>query len=44
MIGQSTINVNNGATKRLSGIATALFLLSFFSPAPVSSNKFPWPR
>lgn len=29
MIGQSMINVNNGATKRLSGIATALFLLSF---------------
>lgn len=29
MIGQSTINVNHGATKRLSGIATALFLLSF---------------
>jgi SulP family sulfate permease len=29
MIGQSMINVNNGATKRLSGIATAVFLLSF---------------
>jgi SulP family sulfate permease len=29
MIGQSMINVNSGATKRLSGIATALFLLSF---------------
>ncbi len=29
MIGQSMINVNNGATRRLSGIATALFLLSF---------------
>lgn len=29
MIGQSMINVNNGALKRLSGIATALFLLSF---------------
>ncbi|MBI1175269.1 MAG: STAS domain-containing protein [Sideroxydans sp.] len=29
MIGQSMINVNNGAIKRLSGIATALFLLSF---------------
>jgi SulP family sulfate permease len=29
MIGQSMINVNNGATKRLSGIAMALFLLSF---------------
>lgn len=29
MIGQSMINVNNGATKRLSGIATSLFLLSF---------------
>ncbi|HYE37280.1 SulP family inorganic anion transporter [Methylocaldum sp.] len=29
MIGQSMINVNNGATGRLSGIATALFLLSF---------------
>lgn len=29
MIGQSMINVNNGATKRLSGIATALFLLTF---------------
>jgi SulP family sulfate permease len=29
MIGQSMINVNNGATGRLSGIATALFLLAF---------------
>ena len=29
MIGQSMINVNNGALKRLSGIATALFLISF---------------
>lgn len=29
MIGQSMINVNNGALKRLSGIATSLFLLSF---------------
>ena len=29
MIGQSMINVNNGALRRLSGIATALFLLSF---------------
>ncbi len=29
MIGQSMINVNAGALKRLSGIATALFLLSF---------------
>ncbi len=29
MIGQSMINVNNGATHRLSGIAMALFLLSF---------------
>ena len=29
MIGQSMINVNNGAIKRLSGIATALFLISF---------------
>jgi SulP family sulfate permease len=29
MIGQSMINVGNGATKRLSGIATAVFLLSF---------------
>lgn len=29
MIGQSMINVNNGATKRLSGISMALFLLSF---------------
>lgn len=29
MIGQSMINVNNGATQRLSGIAMALFLLSF---------------
>ena len=29
MIGQSMINVNNGATRRLSGIATAVFLLSF---------------
>ncbi|MEO6147433.1 MAG: SulP family inorganic anion transporter [Sulfuriferula sp.] len=28
MIGQSMINVHNGALKRLSGIATALFLLS----------------
>lgn len=29
MIGQSMINVNNGALKRLSGITAALFLLSF---------------
>jgi sulfate permease, SulP family len=29
MIGQSMININNGAYKRLSGVATALFLLSF---------------
>ncbi len=29
MIGQSMININNGATKRLSGISTALFLLAF---------------
>jgi SulP family sulfate permease len=29
MIGQSMINVNNGATKRLSGICMSLFLLSF---------------
>lgn len=29
MIGQSMINVGNGATQRLSGIAAALFLLSF---------------
>lgn len=29
MIGQSMINVNNGATQRLAGIAAALFLLSF---------------
>lgn len=29
MIGQSMINVNSGATQRLSGIATALLLLSF---------------
>lgn len=29
MIGQSMINVNNGATKRLSSICMALFLLSF---------------
>lgn len=29
MIGQGMINVNNGATQRLSGIAAALFLLSF---------------
>lgn len=29
MIGQSMINVNNGATQRLSGMAAALFLLSF---------------
>jgi SulP family sulfate permease len=29
MIGQSMINVNSGATGRLSGIATAVFLLSF---------------
>jgi SulP family sulfate permease len=29
MIGQSMINVNNGATQRLSGITAALFLLSF---------------
>lgn len=29
MIGQSMININNGALHRLSGVATALFLLSF---------------
>ncbi len=29
MIGQSMININNGALHRLSGIATAAFLLSF---------------
>ena len=29
MIGQSMINVSNGATQRLSGVAAALFLLSF---------------
>ncbi|OIQ96868.1 bicarbonate transporter BicA [mine drainage metagenome] len=29
MIGQSMINVNNGALRRLSGIVTAVFLLSF---------------
>ena len=29
MIGQSMININNGALKRLSGIATAIFLASF---------------
>src|SRR3546814_11510813 len=29
MIGQSMINVNNGALHRISGIATALFLISF---------------
>lgn len=29
MIGQSMININNGALKRLSGMATSLFLLSF---------------
>lgn len=29
MIGQSMINISNGALKRLSGIATSLFLLSF---------------
>ena len=29
MIGQSMININNGALKRLSGIATSIFLLSF---------------
>lgn len=29
MIGQSMINVNSGALRRLSGVATALFLLSF---------------
>ncbi|MDA9221308.1 SulP family inorganic anion transporter [Methylophilaceae bacterium] len=29
MIGQSMININNGALKKLSGIATAIFLASF---------------
>ena len=29
MIGQSMININNGALKRLSGISTAVFLASF---------------
>ena len=29
MIGQSMININNGAIKRLSGIATAIFLICF---------------
>ncbi|RZA09893.1 MAG: SulP family inorganic anion transporter [Proteobacteria bacterium] len=29
MIGQSMININNGATRRLSGISAAIFLLGF---------------
>ena len=40
MIGQSMININNGAVKRLSGIATAIFLASFvlfLSPITIPS-------
>jgi SulP family sulfate permease len=41
MIGQSMINVNSGALKRLSGIATALFLLSFILFASQWIEKIP---
>ena len=44
MIGQSMINVNNGALKRLSGIATALFLLSFILFPPAGLNASRWQR
>jgi SulP family sulfate permease len=41
MIGQSMINVNSGATKRLSGIATALFLLAFILFASAWIERIP---
>jgi SulP family sulfate permease len=41
MIGQSMINVNNGATKRLSGIAMSLFLLSFILFASALIEQIP---
>ena len=41
MIGQSMINVNNGATGRLSGIATAVFLLSFILFASAWIERIP---
>ena len=41
MIGQSMININNGARSRLSGIAAALFLLSFILFASPLIERIP---
>lgn len=41
MIGQSMINVNNGALRRLSGIATSLFLLAFILFASSLIERIP---
>jgi SulP family sulfate permease len=41
MIGQSMINVSSGATKRLSGIAMSLFLLSFIMFGSSLIERFP---
>ena len=41
MIGQSMINVNSGATGRLSGIATAVFLMSFILFGSVWIERIP---
>jgi SulP family sulfate permease len=41
MIGQSMINVNSGALRRLSGVATALFLLSFILFASPLIERIP---
>ena len=41
MIGQSMINVNNGATQRISGISMALFLLSFILFGSAWIEKIP---
>ena len=41
MIGQSMINVNNGARHRLSGIVTAAFLLSFILFASAMIEQIP---
>ncbi|AXF85823.1 Bicarbonate transporter BicA [Ephemeroptericola cinctiostellae] len=41
MIGQSMINVNSGALRRLSGVTTALFLLSFILFASPLIERIP---
>lgn len=41
MIGQSMINIGNGALQRLSGIATSLFLLSFILFASTWIERIP---